>query len=64
MKYIINKININEFTPRIYIETQAGEKNDILSNLNDFFDFYNELKLLHKNMFSVCIDTCHIFQAG
>jgi deoxyribonuclease-4 len=49
----------------IILETSAGEKGELLSNLKDFVDFVLFFKNNpNYNHFFVCIDTCHIFQAG
>jgi deoxyribonuclease-4 len=69
----MNLINIHNLTKKysktkIAIETPAGQGTELLSNLNDYFDFLNKL-IKHKNKnladrFKSCIDTCHIFASG
>ena len=50
---------------KILLETPAGQKGDLCYNLDQFVNFI----LLFKNTdyykyIGICIDTCHIFQAG
>lgn len=47
------------------LETCAGEKGEMLNDLRDFVDFVLFFKDNENyDRFFVCIDTCHIFQAG
>ena len=49
----------------ILFETPAGQKGDMLFNLNSFVEFIESFKSQSfYNNICVCIDTCHIFQAG
>jgi len=64
MMYIYDKIknwNIN-----IFFETSAGQGSEMCYDLNEFAYFFNKFKKLDKDKdkFRICIDTCHIFQAG
>lgn len=57
--YVLNntkKININ-----ILLETSAGEKNEMLSDLNELAEF---IKKIRDTRIGICVDTCHIFAAG
>lgn len=52
-------------TLKIILETPAGQKGDMCYNLDQFVNFI----LIFKNTayykhIGICIDTCHIFQAG
>jgi deoxyribonuclease IV len=49
----------------IIIETCSGQKGEMLHNLNNFVNFILSFKNydFYDNI-GVCIDTCHIFQAG
>ena len=50
------------------LETAAGQKSEMLTDLVDFGEFYRNvverLPETQKNRFKVCIDTCHVFSAG
>jgi deoxyribonuclease-4 len=49
----------------ILFETPAGQKGDMCSDINELIEFINIFKneYFYKNI-GICIDTCHIFQAG
>lgn len=68
VKFIIelfNKIKTKKYKIDILIETPAGQGGEMLSNIQDLIDFITSFKNLYfyKNL-NLCIDTCHIFQAG
>ena len=49
----------------ILFETPAGQNGDMLYDLNNFVSFIESFKSQSfYNNICVCIDTCHIFQAG
>lgn len=49
----------------ILFETPAGQRGDMCSDINLLIEFINMFKneTFYKNI-GICIDTCHIFQAG
>lgn len=49
-------LNIN-----ILLETSTGQGSELCYNLNDLSSFYKKIK--HKKI-GICVDTCHIFNAG
>ena len=49
----------------IYIlETCASCGTELLSNLEDFGNFYHRFSDRQKENLKICIDTCHVFSAG
>lgn len=48
----------------LLLETPAGQGTELLSNLNDFLNFYKELDHNIKEKIFICIDTCHMFSSG
>jgi len=66
MKLSLNIIynNIQNCSTDLYLETPAGQGTEVLSNINDFIDFYASLSLNIRKKVFICIDTCHIFSAG
>lgn len=68
VKFIIElfkKIKIKKITIPILLETPAGQGGEMCWNLNEFVDFVSRFKSLpFYSQLGVCIDTCHIFQAG
>ena len=57
--YVHNKTK--KYPIDILLETSVGEKNEMLSNLNDFAELMNKIK---SDRIGICIDTCHIFASG
>ena len=49
---------------KIILETSTGQGTELLSNLDEFADFYNKFTDDEKNYLKICIDTCHVFSAG
>lgn len=68
VKFIIElfkKIKLIKISIPILLETPAGQGGEMCWNLNDFVDFITRFKSLpFYSQLCVCIDTCHIFQAG
>lgn len=46
----------------ILLETTSSQGSELCSKLEDLALFFNKLKSIKR--FKICIDTCHIFQAG
>lgn len=49
---------------KILLETSAGEKGELLSDVEDFIDFYQKLPDDNKQNIELCLDSCHIFSAS
>jgi len=65
LKYIINEVIIKlKLKSKIIIETSTGQGTELLSNYNDFLEFYNSFSTEEKEHFKICIDTCHVWAAG
>lgn len=64
IEYIINELQKNEINAKIIIETPAGQGTELLTNLNDFIDFYNSFSNQQKKYLGICLDTAHIWAAG
>lgn len=60
--YIYNKTK--NLKVKIMIETSTGQGSEMCYNLEDFAYFFNKFLKINKDKFRVCLDTCHIFQAG
>lgn len=59
-----NLLNNNNI--KILIETSTGQGTEMCYQLEELARFYNKFKLNQKlsNRFGICLDTCHIFNAG
>jgi deoxyribonuclease-4 len=60
--YIHNKTK--NFNLKILLETSTGQGSEMCYNLEDFAYFFNKFLKINKDKFRICLDTCHIFQAG
>ena len=51
---------------KILIETSTGQGSEICFKLEDLFSFFNKFKhnKILNDRFGICMDTCHIFNAG
>jgi len=68
IKFVIelfNKLKKMNIKTTLLFETPAGQGGEICYNLNEFVNFILTFKSLdfYKNI-GICIDTCHVFQAG
>ena len=59
------KYSLQHFDINIILETSSGQGNETLYDLNEFVNFilFFENEANYNKLF-ICIDTCHIFQAG
>lgn len=64
IKEIINEIIKNKIKTKLILETSTGQGTELLSNYIDFLDFYYSFSDLEREVFKICIDTCHIWNAG
>ena len=53
-------------TAMFLLETSAGEKNELFSNIYEFIQFCQYIKSIPDiaPFFGICVDTCHVFQSG
>jgi deoxyribonuclease-4 len=51
---------------KILIETSTGQGSEICFKLEELFDFFNKFKQNKtlNDRFGICLDTCHVFNAG
>lgn len=64
IKNIINEMIIHNIKTKLLLETPAGQGTELLKDFNDFMDFYYSFTEEERNLFKICIDTCHIWNAG
>ena len=68
VKFIIElfkKMKALKYEIDILIETPVGQGGEMLWNIDEFLDFITSFKNLYfYNKLNICIDTCHIYQAG
>uniref|UniRef100_A0A6C0BDQ5 Xylose isomerase-like TIM barrel domain-containing protein n=1 Tax=viral metagenome TaxID=1070528 RepID=A0A6C0BDQ5_9ZZZZ len=72
LQNIVNGIRKAKFSPNqkgtalFLLETSAGETNEMFSDIYEFIQFCLYIKSIPdvSDFFSVCVDTCHVFQSG
>jgi deoxyribonuclease-4 len=68
VKFIIelfNKLKSKKINANILLETSSGQGGEMLFELDQLVEFIQKFKNLEfYNKIGLCIDTCHIFQAG
>ena len=68
VKFIIElfkKLKSNKINIPILLETPAGQGGEMCWDLNEFVEFITKFsKLYFYHQLCVCLDTCHLFQAG
>jgi len=62
--YIIKQIIKNKYNSILILETSTGQGTELLYNYEEFLDFYNSFSKEYKKYFKLCIDTCHVWNAG
>jgi len=62
MLYIYNQIKNTKI--KIMFETSTGQGSEMCYSLEKFSHFFNKFLKIDKDKFRICLDTCHIFQAG
>jgi deoxyribonuclease-4 len=61
IEYIVEELQKNNLKTKIIIETPAGQGTELLTNLNEFIDFYNSFSKEQKKYLGICLDTAHIW---
>ena len=64
IKNIINEMIIHNIKTKLILETPAGQGTELLKDFNDFINFYYSFTEKERELFKLCIDTCHIWNAG
>lgn len=64
IKYIIKYMMDNNIKSKLILETPAGQGTELLTNINDYLDFYKNFTKEEKKHLKLCIDTAHIWSSG
>jgi len=64
IEFILETIINNQWSSKLILETASGQGTELLSKYQDFLNFYNEFDNRYKDVFKICIDTCHIWAKG
>lgn len=64
IKNIINEMINKNIKTKLLLENPAGQGTELLTDFNDFLDFYYSFTEIERNYLKLCIDTCHSWNAG
>jgi deoxyribonuclease-4 len=64
IKNIINEMINHNIKTKLLLETPAGQGTELLKDFNDFINFYYSFSEEERELFKICVDTCHIWNAG
>jgi len=68
IKYVLDKIREEKLSTKLIIETAAGQGTELFvtedNGLDELANFYHRFTKEDKQIFKICVDTCHIFSAG
>ena len=57
-------MNNKNMKTKLIIETPAGQGTELLTDLNDFVDFYNNFSKEQQKYLGICFDTAHTWALG
>jgi deoxyribonuclease-4 len=64
IKNLLKTMAANNIKTKLVLETPAGQGTELLSDFKDFINFYYSFTEEERHLFKLCIDTCHIWNAG
>ena len=64
VEYVIAELQKNKINAKILLETPAGQGTELLTDLHEFLEFFNQFSAEQKRHLGICLDTAHIWAAG
>jgi len=68
IKYVLDKIREEGLSTKLILETGSGQGTELFitedNGLDELANFYHRFNKQDKQIFKLCVDTCHIFSAG
>tara|TARA_B100000795_G_scaffold269969_2_gene261473 strand:+ start:6714 stop:7571 length:858 start_codon:yes stop_codon:yes gene_type:complete len=64
IEYIANNMIDNKINTKLIIETPSGQGTELLTDLNDFMEFYNSFNKEQQKYIGICLDTAHTWALG
>jgi len=64
IEYILKEMDNKKLKTKLIIETPAGQGTELLTDLNDFVDFYNDFSKEQQKYLGICFDTAHTWALG
>jgi len=64
IKILLETMRTHNIKTKLILETPAGQGTELLIDFRDFINFYYSFTEQERELFKLCIDTCHIWNAG
>jgi deoxyribonuclease-4 len=64
LEYIIDVLRQTHIHAKIVLETPAGQGTELLTDLDDFLNFYNKFSAEQRRYLGICVDTAHVWASG
>lgn len=64
LEYIIEVLRQKQIHAKIILETPAGQGTELLTDLNDFLNFFSLFSKEQRKYLGICVDTAHIWASG
>lgn len=64
ISYIVKIAKELKLKSKLIIEVPAGAGTELLTDINDFIDFYNSFTTDEKKNMGICLDTAHVWSDG
>jgi len=64
IRNIIGEMIKRNIKTKLLLETPAGQGTELLTDLNEFINFYYSFTEEERTIFKICIDTCHVWNLG
>jgi deoxyribonuclease-4 len=64
LEYIIDVLRQTQIHAKIVLETPAGQGTELLTDLDDFLNFYNKFSAEQRRYLGICVDTAHVWASG
>jgi endonuclease IV len=64
LEYIIEVLRQKQIHAKIVLETPAGQGTELLTDLDDFLNFFSLFSKEQRKYLGICVDTAHIWASG
>jgi deoxyribonuclease-4 len=64
IRSIIGEMIKRNIKTKLLLETPAGQGTELLTDINDFINFYYSFTEEERTVFKICIDSCHVWNSG
>ena len=64
IEFIVNNMIKEKINTKLIIETPAGQGTELLTDLNNFIEFFNSFTKEQQKYLGICLDTAHTWALG